>query len=122
MARNDRQKDRPCLKNTLKEETLEGEMEKENSSAPLAQGPASGTKMEPTPPLPKRPKFDLVQINVGGRHFDSSRATLRKCGYFRSMLDEDWFDGERIFVDRDGDLFHHLLAFMRSGKRPAARV
>ena len=36
------------------------------------------------------------------------------------MLDEDWGEGEELFVDRDGDLFHHLLAFMRSGTRPVA--
>ena len=38
------------------------------------------------------------------------------------MLDEDWVEGERVFIDRDGDLFHHLLAFMRSGKRPSSNV
>ena len=66
-----------------------------------------------------------LQINVGGRVFLTSRATL--CSQPGSML-AALFDADsnfqrrtvddegRAFLDRNSDLFHHVLEFLRSGR------
>ncbi len=66
----------------------------------------------------------IVDLNVGGRHFTSSLSTLTK--YPDSMLgamfsgrhpvtqDKDGWD----FIDVDGDMFAHILNFLRMGTMP----
>eukprot|EP01120_Amphizonella_sp_Union-15-10_P005646 TRINITY_DN1695_c0_g1_i1.p1 TRINITY_DN1695_c0_g1~~TRINITY_DN1695_c0_g1_i1.p1 ORF type:complete len:288 (-),score=43.32 TRINITY_DN1695_c0_g1_i1:60-884(-) len=64
----------------------------------------------------------IVQLNVGGAHFTTSRATL--CSVKGSML-EAMFSGRhkllkdpegRYFLDRDPKLFIHILHFLRTSK------
>ena len=65
---------------------------------------------------------DIVELNVGGVLITTSRKTL--CRYPGTKLDR-WFakEGEsvlprdaqnRYFIDRDGELFRHLLNALRS--------
>ncbi|XP_048255260.1 FH protein interacting protein FIP2-like [Haliotis rufescens] len=66
----------------------------------------------------------VVDLNVGGRHLTTSLSTLAK--YPDSMLaamlsgrhpvakDKDG----RYFIDVDGDVFVHILNFLRFGKMP----
>ena len=49
-------------------------------------------------------------LDVGGRHFATSEATLAKSRYFAGMLGK-----ASIFLDRDPELFEHILPFLRSG-------
>ena len=71
-------------------------------------------------------KFELgpsVRLNVGGRCFQATRKLL--CGDAEAMfvpllsgnfgVDRD--DDGSIFIDRDGDRFRHVLAFLRDGRR-----
>ncbi|XP_071118482.1 uncharacterized protein [Haliotis cracherodii] len=66
----------------------------------------------------------VVDINVGGRHLTTSLSTLTK--YPDSML-AAMFSGRhpvakdkdgRYFIDVDGDVFVHILNFLRFGKMP----
>ncbi len=61
---------------------------------------------------------EVIRLNVGGRHFDTTRETLSMAGYFEPYLNErigHAVDEQgRLFVDRNGELFGHLLHFMRT--------
>ncbi|XP_048255924.1 BTB/POZ domain-containing protein KCTD7-like isoform X1 [Haliotis rufescens] len=66
----------------------------------------------------------VVDLNVGGRHLTTSLSTLTK--YPDSML-ATMFSGRhpvakdkdgRYFIDVDGDVFVHILNFLRFGKMP----
>ncbi|KAK3106662.1 hypothetical protein FSP39_024783 [Pinctada imbricata] len=63
---------------------------------------------------------EIVRLNVGGVNFTTTRATL--CTYPDSMLGA-MFSGNYgftkdehgcFFIDRDGTMFKHVLAFLRS--------
>ncbi|KAJ3177829.1 hypothetical protein HDU85_005741 [Gaertneriomyces sp. JEL0708] len=66
----------------------------------------------------------VIKLQVGERRFVTTKATLiRKSTYFDVLLGEDFkkpdssMDGH-IFVDRSGDLFEHVLQYMRADKLP----
>ncbi len=65
--------------------------------------------------------MSLIDLNVGGVKYTTSKTTLSK--YEDSMLYrmictqlENKKDAEqRIFIDRDGQLFRYILNFLRDG-------
>ena len=79
---------------------------------------------------------DRITISAGGRDFVTSLSTLKSsgAGYFEALLGptgrsmkgrkraraDDDEPPRELFVDRDPDLFGDVLAFMRSGRIPAA--
>lgn len=59
-----------------------------------------------------------VEVNVGGRLFKASAATLRISPFFANLLADDLIDdlrdGDgRLFVDRDPELFAEVLRLLR---------
>lgn len=64
---------------------------------------------------PKR--RDMIEINVGGRHFAAAISTLRaNSSYFDSLFSGDWYrEKGPIFVDQDPEAFAVLQSFMRLG-------
>jgi hypothetical protein len=64
-----------------------------------------------------------IQLNVGGTHFETSVQTLRRVpgnifdAYFSDRYAQDLCTKPNgsIFVDRDGELFGHVLEFLRDG-------
>jgi N-acetylneuraminic acid mutarotase len=62
-----------------------------------------------------------VKLNVGGRRFQTSVSTLRsKPGNFFDALFSGRYDIAQledgsVFIDRDGDLFVHVLEYLRDG-------
>ncbi|XP_066276222.1 uncharacterized protein [Branchiostoma lanceolatum] len=71
---------------------------------------------------------EVIPLNVGGRHFDTTLSTLLKyedsmlaamfSGRHRVAMDKDG----RYFIDRDGGLFGHILKFLRQDKMPPSKV
>ena len=65
---------------------------------------------------------DQITLQVGERTFTTARATLVEgSGYFASLLSGRWNDGRKdrpCFVDADGDLFEHVLRYLRRGILP----
>lgn len=59
-----------------------------------------------------------VILNIGGTKFETFKSTLTtRSIYFRAMLSGLYRDDkEDIFIDRDPELFKHLLRFMRDPK------
>lgn len=67
---------------------------------------------------------DVVELNVGGRHFTTSLLTLTKCkdtmlgamfsGKYQAIKDQDG----RYFIDADGDNFVYVLNYLRYGELP----
>jgi len=64
----------------------------------------------------------VLTINVGGRIFRTTASTLRKAPFFDSLLrHSEGVLGAAVdnaghhFVDRSGDLFAHVLDYLRSG-------
>ena len=64
--------------------------------------------------------YSRVKLNVGGTHFEISRSLTNQ--YPGSMLhrlvSETWHTSDHdntIFIDRDGDIFQHILNYMRYG-------
>jgi hypothetical protein len=69
----------------------------------------------------------IARLNIGGKIFDTTPDTLAGCPYFKQFLsgkelghrfDEDG----RLFVDRNGDLFSHILEYLRSRRRPPQHI
>ena len=62
----------------------------------------------------------VVKLNVGGRKFDTTEATLGARGenfltsLVTSQLPSIRDDSGRLFIDRSGNLFEVLLEFLRS--------
>jgi hypothetical protein len=62
-----------------------------------------------------------VELNIGGIRFETSVQTLRRVpgtffdAYFSGMYAQDLCRDGSIFVDRDGELFGHVLEFIRDG-------
>ena len=60
-----------------------------------------------------------VTLNVGGTRYTTTRSTLlsQDNTFFTSLLSQEWAgqgDSQQEFlVDRDGDLFKHILRYMR---------
>eukprot|EP01048_Picozoa_sp_COSAG05_P019921 COSAG05_NODE_3251_length_2202_cov_2.097295_1_plen_236_part_00 len=85
---------------------------------------AADSTVRPSPP--ERPASEFLEINVGGRIFATTRATL--CAEQGSMLATSFdplssfappvVDAEgRPFIDRDGDTFGHVLSYLRCAGR-----
>ena len=80
----------------------------------------------PTPCKQQRRTADFVRLNVGGSHYDTTALTLRPLEYFEPILAErigHALDSDgRIFIDRSGPLFGHILEWLRTLERPSKRV
>ena len=69
-----------------------------------------------------------ITVDAGGTRFVTSFATIEACGgYLAAAVKRDLAGAEAsdentpsIFVDRDPELFKHVLAWMRAGRLPAA--
>lgn len=68
---------------------------------------------------------NIIELNVGGLHYTASLSTLRRDP--NSMLALMFREGQMpsgvdrngsIFIDRDGGLFRHVLAYLRDGRPP----
>ena len=69
---------------------------------------------------PAAPASKIINLNVGGTVFATSRETLEAAGdsFFSSLIGEN-FKAERdhnnnLFIDRDPKLFRDVLNFLRS--------
>ena len=62
---------------------------------------------------------DTVKFNVGGKHFEVSRALIEQNldTMLSKMISEVWEkEPEKpMFIDRDGDMFAHVLNYLRYG-------
>jgi hypothetical protein len=62
-----------------------------------------------------------VELNIGGRRFETSVQTLRRVphtffdAYFSGRYAQDVCNDGSIFVDRDGEHFGHVLEYTRDG-------
>ena len=69
------------------------------------------------------PKSVRVELDVGGRRFATSLTTLCSApGMLEAMFSGRTAEPHResdgsYFIDRDGTLFEHILAFLRNGER-----
>lgn len=64
------------------------------------------------------PESRRVNLNVGGRRFETTVSTLTGRGnnFFTSIIKhEPPSAGDEIFIDRDGDAFGPLLNYLRTG-------
>ena len=65
-------------------------------------------------------------LNVGGTRYTTTLSTLlsEQDSYFSCLLGGDWSDTAQaeVFIDRDGDLFKHILRFLRASPEGKARV
>jgi hypothetical protein len=56
---------------------------------------------------------DQVTLNVGGKHFTTTRTTLRKASFFENKLDGPFKPS--LFIDRSSKAFPLVLEFLRTG-------
>ncbi|CAF0747655.1 unnamed protein product [Brachionus calyciflorus] len=84
--------------------------------APLAQNPL------PVPPIKHTQKRvdERIQINISGHKFECWQSTLEKYPHtlLGSVEKEFFYDEEtnEYFLDRDPELFRHILNFYRTGR------
>lgn len=71
---------------------------------------------------------DIIEIDVGGTHtITSSKKTLMK---FEGSVLEAMFSGRhtltkhngKIFIDRDGQTFLHVVNYLRTGMKPPFKI
>ena len=59
-----------------------------------------------------------ITINVGGTRYTTTPSTLlsQENSYFTCILSRDWNDEAQaeLFIDRDGEMFKHVLRFFRA--------
>ncbi|KAI0601143.1 hypothetical protein F4775DRAFT_542851 [Biscogniauxia sp. FL1348] len=64
----------------------------------------------------------IAILHVGERDFKTTRQTLvNGSGHFARRIEETWDHNSNFhsyFIDRDPDLFLHILEFLRSGRHP----
>ena len=62
----------------------------------------------------------------GGTRYTTSRDTLLSEGspFFSTLLSEEWSDSAQseVFLDRDGELFKHVLRFLRASSEGKVEV
>ena len=66
---------------------------------------------------------DIIDLDVGGLHMTTTKKTLTK---FEGSVLEAMFSGRhtlpkhnnRVFIDRDGHIFTHVLNYLRTGQKP----
>ncbi len=56
-----------------------------------------------------------IKLNVGGKHFETTRETLELSSYF-----DNWEESkeDELFIDRDGEIFTHVLRLLRYPEYP----
>ncbi len=56
-----------------------------------------------------------IKLNVGGKHFETTRETLELSNYFKTYINR-WKNksSDEIFIDRDGKIFTHILCLLRN--------
>ncbi|VEL37733.1 unnamed protein product [Protopolystoma xenopodis] len=65
---------------------------------------------------------NIVELNVGGTHYTTTQETIRSRPNSRlgQLMQEGFYplrDGNnRLFIDRDGQLFRYILDFLRTGQ------
>ena len=61
-----------------------------------------------------------VKFNVGGKHFEVSRALIDEHAdsMLRRLVSDTWNEdpSKAVFIDRDGDIFAHILNYLRYGR------
>ncbi|KAF9879740.1 hypothetical protein CkaCkLH20_02551 [Colletotrichum karsti] len=93
-----------------------------NTATPLVDY----SNMPVMPPMPSGFNYppvyrNRVVLEVGGRRFISSIDVLERSPYFKYFLAipfMDWYRGGVIHIDNDGDLFAHILRYLRTGSYP----
>jgi len=62
---------------------------------------------------------DALTLDVGGRVFRTTKSTLcaYECSFFQNLLGGAFREARHshLFIDRDGEVFAHVLQFLRSG-------
>lgn len=68
-------------------------------------------------------KVSTIKLNVGGEHFETFKDTLTmNSKFFKAKFRGAFQEDEReIFLDRNGELFGHLLEYMRTKTLPNDR-
>jgi hypothetical protein len=54
-----------------------------------------------------------IKLNVGGTTFEVLRMTLCDSEYFKNLLDDIPLNDESLFIDRDPNIFKHILNYLR---------
>jgi len=69
---------------------------------------------------PQRTGTDIIHLNVGGKKFSTSRQTLTQVqdtfftGLLSGRIQTSRDEQGAIFIDRDPDLFRHILSYLRN--------
>ena len=63
---------------------------------------------------------NTIKFDVGGKHFEVSRDLLEAHSetMLGKLVSETWRKDpkEPVFIDRDGDIFAHVLNYLRYGR------
>lgn len=96
-------------------------MESHKDKSDIAEEPIDVHERETTPTvLPKKLFPEQVELNVGGKLYNTTVTTLTR---LPNNMIEKMFTGQtpiekdasgRYFIDRDGEIFAHVLDFLRS--------
>lgn len=61
-----------------------------------------------------------VKFNVGGKHFEVSRALIDSHAesVLGKLVSDTWYEdpNKAVFIDRDGDIFAQILNYLRYGR------
>jgi hypothetical protein len=78
-------------------------------------------------PSSSSPSSDILNLNIGGTHFDVHKSTLQQIPFFEHLWSNSGSSytivgpqlpkdrNDRIFVDRDSSPFADILTYLRAG-------
>ncbi len=63
---------------------------------------------------------ETVKFNVGGKHYEVSRALIdaHSDTMLGKLVSDTWNEDpeKSVFIDRNGDIFSHVLDYLRYGR------
>ena len=71
-------------------------------------------------PVAQAVAVEIIKFNVGGKQYECSRDLIDKNSetVLGKLVSEVWQSdpAEAVFIDRDGDMFGHVLNYLRYGR------
>lgn len=58
----------------------------------------------------------IIKLNVGGTRFYASYGILRTSPYLKQVLNDIHSFQDEVFIDRSGQLFIHIIQYLRDGR------
>ena len=96
------------------------DVERQQDAAPRRRGGREGSSSQRAPNPERAAAVPPPKFDVGGKLYKVSRALIDEHSrtVLGKLVSDTWNEDpeETVFIDRDGDIFAHVLNFLRYGR------